>query len=291
MIKLVACDLDGTLFNSSLDISSENIKAIRDAQKNGIEFIIATGRAPEQSRQEIIKYGIQTGFININGALVYDAHDQLRVKHPLSQTKALQIATILKRHQLYYELVTADTIYSEDISQRITNFARSLMALNNNLSFKQAVATAAGSNVMLSMKFVPNLQKLLLQQKLEVMKIISFNAHGPEAFIQAKKEIQALRGLAITSSSATNIEINDLQAQKGPALIAYGKTKNIPAKEIAAIGDNLNDASMIKAAGTGVAMANAVSEIKQMAQIITKTNDENGVAHVLRKFISDNAKE
>lgn len=291
MIKLVACDLDGTLFNSSLDISSENIKAIRDAQKNGIEFIIATGRAPEQSRQEIRKYGIQTGFININGALVYDAHDQLRVKHPLSQTKALQIATILKRHQLYYELVTADTIYSEDISQRITNFARSLMALNNNLSFKQAVATAAGSNVMLSMKFVPNLQKLLLQQKLEVMKIISFNAHGPEAFIQAKKEIQALRGLAITSSSATNIEINDLQAQKGPALIAYGKTKNIPAKEIAAIGDNLNDASMIKAAGTGVAMANAVSEIKQMAQIITKTNDENGVAHVLRKFISDNAKE
>lgn len=291
MIKLVACDLDGTLFNSSLDISSENIKAIRDAQKNGIEFIIATGRAPEQSRQEIIKYGIQTGFININGALVYDAHDQLRVKHPLSQTKALQIATILKRHQLYYELVTADTIYSEDISQRITNFARSLMALNNNLSFKQAVATAAGSNVMLSMKFVPHLQKLLLQQKLEVMKIISFNAHGPEAFIQAKKEIQALEGLAITSSSATNIEINDLQAQKGPALIAYGKTKNIPAQEIAAIGDNLNDASMIKAAGTGVAMANAVSEIKQMAQIITKTNDENGVAHVLRKFISDNAKE
>lgn len=291
MIKLVACDLDGTLFNSSLDISSENIKAIRDAQKNGIEFIIATGRAPEQSRQEIRKYGIQTGFININGALVYDAHDQLRVKHPLSQTKALQIATILKRHQLYYELVTADTIYSEDISQRITNFARSLMALNNNLSFKQAVATAAGSNVMLSMKFVPNLQKLLLQQKLEVMKIISFNAHGPEAFIQAKKEIQALRGLAITSSSATNIEINDLQAQKGPALIAYGKTKNIPAEEIAAIGDNLNDASMIKAAGTGVAMANAVSEIKQMAQIITKTNDDNGVAHVLRKFISDNAKE
>lgn len=291
MIKLVACDLDGTLFNSSLDISSENIKAIRDAQKNGIEFIIATGRAPEQSRQEIRKYGIQTGFININGALVYDAHDQLRVKHPLSQTKALQIATILKRHHLYYELVTADTIYSEDISQRITNFARSLMALNNNLSFKQAVATAAGSNVMLSMKFVPHLQKLLLQQKLEIMKIISFNAHGPEAFIQAKKEIQALGGLAITSSSATNIEINDLQAQKGPALIAYGKTKNIPAQEIAAIGDNLNDASMIKAAGTGVAMANAVSEIKQMAQIITKTNDENGVAHVLRKFISDNAKE
>ncbi|RMC49110.1 Cof-type HAD-IIB family hydrolase [Lactobacillus sp. ESL0228] len=291
MIKLVACDLDGTLFNSSLDISSENIKAIRDAQKNGIEFIIATGRAPEQSRQEIRKYGIQTGFININGALVYDAHDQLRVKHPLSQKKALQIATILERHHLYYELVTADKIYSEDISQRIVNFARSMIALNKKLSFKQAVAIAAGSNVMLSMTFVPHLRNLLLQQNLEVMKIISFDGRGPKAFINAEKEIQDLGGLAITSSGSANIEINDIQAQKGPALLDYGKTKNIQAEEIAAIGDNLNDASMIKAAGTGVAMANAVSEIKKMAQIITKTNDENGVAHILRKFISDNAKE
>lgn len=291
MIKLVACDLDGTLFNSSLDISAENIAAIKAAQQNNIEFLIATGRSPKQSRQAIRKYGLQTGFININGALVYDANDQLQVKHALPQSKAKQIAAILERHQLYYELVTADQIYSTDTSQRIANLARSLMQLNAELTFKKAVAVAAGSNAMLSMKFVANFAKLLNDPQIEIMKIISFNANGQQAFTQAKQEIAALGDLAITSSGPVNIEINDVHAQKGPALLDYAHKKKIKREEVAAIGDNLNDLSMIRDAGVGVAMGNAVPKIKEIAQVTTKSNDDHGVGYILRKFISANAKE
>lgn len=291
MIKLVACDLDGTLFNSNMTISEENAAAIKLAQENGIEFLVATGRSPQQSRKNMREYGLKTGFININGALVYDANNQLQVKHQLPNDKAKLVAHILLKNQLYFELVTADKIYSNDISKRVVNLARSLMSLNPGVTFKKAVATAAGSNAMLSMTLVEDFDQLLADPKTEIMKIISFDAHGPAAFSSAKKEIMSLGDVAVTSSAAANIEINDIKAQKGPALLDYARKKGFKKEEIAAIGDNLNDASMIRDAGVGVAMANAVPAIKKLAQVKTKSNDDNGVAYILKKFIKNNAAE
>ncbi len=291
MIKLVACDLDGTLFNSNMTISEENAAAIKLAQKNGIEFLVATGRSPQQSRKNMREYGLKTGFININGALVYDANEQLQVKHQLPNEKAKLIAHILLKNQLYFELVTADKIYSNDISKRVVNLARSLMSLNPGVTFKKAVATAAGSNAMLSMTLVDDFDQLLADPKTEIMKIISFDAHGPAAFSSAKKEIMSLGDVAVTSSAEANIEINDIKAQKGPALLDYARKKGFKKEEVAAIGDNLNDASMIRDAGVGVAMANAVPAIKKLAQVKTKSNDDNGVAYILKKFIKNNAEE
>ncbi|UZX32116.1 Cof-type HAD-IIB family hydrolase [Lactobacillus helsingborgensis] len=291
MIKLVACDLDGTLFNSNMTISEENAAAIKLAQENGIEFLVATGRSPQQSRKNMREYGLKTGFININGALVYDANNQLQVKHQLPNEKAKLVAHILLKNQLYFELVTADKIYSNDISKRVVNLARSLMSLNPGVTFKKAVATAAGSNAMLSMTLVEDFDQLLADPKTEIMKIISFDAHGPAAFSSAKKEIMSLGDVAVTSSAAANIEINDIKAQKGPALLDYARKKGFKKEEVAAIGDNLNDASMIRDAGVGVAMANAVPAIKKLAQVKTKSNDDNGVAYILKKFIKNNAAE
>ncbi len=291
MIKLVACDLDGTLFNSDMRISDENVSAIRAAQRNGIEFLVATGRAPRQSRKTIRDYGLKTGFININGALVYDENDNLQIKHKLPNEKAHVIANILEQNNIYFELVTAEQIYSSDISKRVVNLARALMTLNPGVTFKKAVATAAGSNAMFSMTLEKDFDKLLTNPKTEIMKIIAFDAHGPAAFTKVKKEIKDVDGVVVTSSSAANIEINDIKAQKGPALLDYARKKGIKTEEVAAIGDNLNDASMIRDAGVGVAMANAVPTIKKLAQVRTKSNNDNGVAYILRKFIKNNAKE
>ena len=71
MIKLVACDLDGTLFNSNMTVSDTNTQAVKNAQNNGIEFLIATGRAPRESRSILKDADLNTGFISLNGALVF----------------------------------------------------------------------------------------------------------------------------------------------------------------------------------------------------------------------------
>lgn len=242
MIKLVACDLDGTLFNSEMAVSAANAKAVKNAQSSGIEFLIATGRAPRESRSVLKDADLHTGFINLNGALVFDENEQLMIKHSIPKAKAQQLVHLLHRAGFYFEILTANQVYSENLDQRISNVAHLMVDLNPLLDFRQAVAISAGNKTIMNMKQIHSFDNLLQDPKIEVMKIIAFDSRGHEAFTDIKKEI-------------------------------------------AAIGDNLNDESMIRAAGTGVAMGNA---IKKIAQVVTKRNNEDGVAYILNKFIADN---
>lgn len=289
MIRLVACDLDGTLFNSDMIISKENANAIHQAQENGIEFLVATGRAPKESQLLLKDADIHTGFINLNGALVFDKDGNLRVKHVIDKKKAEQVIDLLHQNHFYFEIITRDNVYTEKLNSRISNVAHVMVDLNPGMTFKQAVAISAGSKSIMNMSQINNFNELINNPDQEIMKIIAFDSRGHEAFKDIINNINKMGDLVVTSSSASNIEINNINAQKGIALLEYAKEKGIKREEVAAIGDNLNDESMIRNAGTGVAMGNAVPAIKELAQVETKTNNENGVAYILHKFIEDNA--
>ena len=288
MIKLVAYDLDGTLFNSNITVSDTNTQAVKNAQNNGIEFLIATGRAPRESGSILKDADLNTGFISLNGALVFNEEGKLIVKHSIPTNKAIQIVNLLHDAGFYFEIVTEKQVYSENLEQRITNVAHLMVDLNPLLDFRQAVAISAGNKTITNMKQVPSFTKLLSDPQLEVMKFIAFDSRGHEAFADVKEEIAKLGDLVVTSSSSSNIEINAVKAQKGLALLDYAKLKNIKQNEIAAIGDNLNDESMIRAAGVGVAMGNAIPLIKDIAQVTTKNNNEDGVAYILNQFVKEN---
>lgn len=288
MIKLVACDLDGTLFNSNMTVSDTNTQAVKNAQNNGIEFLIATGRAPRESRSILKDADLNTGFINLNGALVFNEEGKLIVKHSIPTNKSIRIVNLLHDAGFYFEIVTEKQVYSENLEQRITNVAHLMVDLNPLLDFRQAVTISAGNKTITNMKQVPSFTKLLSDPKIEVMKFIAFDSRGHEAFADVKEEIAKLGDLVVTSSSSSNIEINAVKAQKGLALLDYAKLKNIKQNEIAAIGDNLNDESMIRAAGVGVAMGNAIPLIKDIAQVTTKNNNEDGVAYILNQFVKEN---
>ena len=288
MIKLVACDLDGTLFNSNMTVSDTNTQAVKNAQNNGIEFLIATGRAPRESGSILKDADLNTGFISLNGALVFNEEGKLIVKHSIPTNKAIQIVNLLHDAGFYFEIVTEKQVYSENLEQRITNVAHLMVDLNPLLDFRQAVAISDGNKTITNMKQVPSFTKLLSDPQIEVMKFIAFDSRGHEACADVKEEIAKLGDLVVTSSSSSNIEINAVKAQKGLALLDYAKLKNIKQNEIAAIGDNLNDESMIRAAGVGVAMGNAIPLIKDIAQVTTKNNNEDGVAYILNQFVKEN---
>lgn len=288
MIKLVACDLDGTLFNSDMTVSKANAQAVKNTQRNGIEFLIATGRAPRESKVVLKDAGLDTGFINLNGALVFDEQGKLMVKHGIPIAKARELVKLLHQAGFYFEILTTDRIYSENLEERIANVAHLMVDLNPLLDFRQAVAISAGNKSIMNMTQVDSFEQLLQDPHIEVMKIIAFDARGYEAFTDIKKAIAQMGDLVVTSSSSSNIEINDIHAQKGIALLDYAKLKHIKRDEIAAIGDNMNDESMIREAGTGVAIGNAIPMIKDLAQVITKKNNEDGVAYILNQFIEQN---
>ena len=142
------------------------------------------------------------------------------------------------------------------------------------------------------MNFVDNYDHILDNDSYQIMKLIAFNEHQHRVLAPLKKEItKKIKDVVPTSSSPNNVEVNSIDAQKGIALLQYAENKNILPEEIMAIGDNLNDYSMIKDAGVGVAMANAIPAIKEIAQIETDSNSNDGVAQIIEKTIVENQKQ
>lgn len=90
MIKLIASDMDGTLLNKKMQISPQNIAAIKEAQAKGIEFLVATGRTPTESQGILHAAGLNTGFINLNGAMVFNTSGDLIVNEPIPKEKVFK---------------------------------------------------------------------------------------------------------------------------------------------------------------------------------------------------------
>lgn len=103
----------------------------------------------------------------------------------------------------------------------------------------------------------------------------------------ARKEIEDVPGIEITGALPMNLEINAAGVNKGKAMIELGKLLGIPREEIMAFGDGNNDLKMLKEVGTGVAMENAIPSVKEAAEYVTLSNDEEGVAKFIEKYVLD----
>jgi len=286
MIKLIASDMDGTLLNDKMAVSDRNIEAIKNAQKAGIEFLIATGRSIEEARP-FLKDRVHPGFITLNGAEVYDNKEQPISSNPLSEDSKNKVIEYFHKHNMYFEVVTNKGVFSDNKELRISSLAQLLVKLNPSTTYEDALKATVERVKMTPMTFVPNYDEILNDKSYQIMKLLAFSDKEKEVLDPLKKEIEDnISDVVVTSSSPNNVEINSIDAQKGIALLEYAESKNIKPEETMAIGDNLNDASMIKAAGVGVAMANAIPTIKELAQISTDNNVNDGVAQIVEKVIA-----
>lgn len=277
--------MDGTLLNDQMEISPENVAAIKAVQEKGIEFLVATGREISEVKPLLESVGLNTGYISLNGAQVYDPEGNLVVDLPIPKKTAYEIVNNLKRQGFYFEIVTGDGVYSDSRINRIQAVADLLVNLNPDTSYKIAVALGAARLELMNINYVETYDDVLDNVKEEVMKIIVFTSKGPDAFDNLKHDLLLRGDLAVTSSSPSNIEINNIKAQKGLALEDYAKDRDILMQDVMAIGDNLNDESMIKMAGIGVAMGNAIPHIAEIADFQTDINTKNGVAKAIEHFV------
>ncbi|WP_201308000.1 Cof-type HAD-IIB family hydrolase [Companilactobacillus farciminis] len=287
MIKLIASDMDGTLLNEKMEVSDRNIQAIKDAQNAGIEFLIATGRGLSEA-EPFLRNQVHPGYITLNGAEVFDNKGEMISSNPISAESQNKVVDYFHKYDIYFEVVTNKGIFSNDREARVNNLANLLVKLNPGTSFKQALRDTQERVKMMPMNFVDSYEHIFNDQSFKIMKLIGFNEHQHKVLAPMKKEItKNIKDVVVTSSSPNNVEINSIDAQKGIALLQYAKKRNISPDEIMAIGDNLNDYSMIRDAGVGVAMKNAIPAIKEIAQIETDNNANDGVAQIIEKTIED----
>lgn len=286
LIKLIASDMDGTLLNDQMEVSQENVQAIKKAQEAGIEFLIATGRGLVEAKPFLDKGGIKTGFITLNGAEVYNTDLEIVDTYNIDIELVKDISGIFDDQNIYYELVTNKGIYSNNYQKRLNGVSELMKILNPDLSAEEALKTSEEKLKIMTTKYIDSYDQILNDDSYTVLKMIAFDDKGREYLTDViGKYSNADSPVVITSSSVNNIEINDRKAQKGIALLNYAKEQGYDKNEVMSIGDNLNDYSMIEMAGVGVAMANAIPEIKAIANEQTGTNLENGVASIIYRAI------
>lgn len=288
MIKLIASDMDGTLLDAHMSISTENTEAIRMANELGIEFMVATGRNAQEARAALDEAGIDCAMITLNGAQVFDRSGKSLFTVPIPSPQAMTVMDILDANGIYYEVATNQGLYSESQPKRIESFASSIATHMPHLTYKMAIAMASANLELLHITYVDSIRELLLDDKLEVLKIICFHTEGPSILGPVGKEISNLGELAVTSSGQNNLEVNHKNAQKGIAVAHVAHERGITLDEVMTIGDNFNDVSMLQTAGVSFAMGNAEIEVKDYAKYLTDTNLESGVGKAILRAINEN---
>lgn len=288
MIKLIASDMDGTLLDAHMSISTANTEAIRMANELGIEFMVATGRNAQEARAALDEAGIDCAMITLNGAQVFDKSGKSLFTVPIPSPQAMTVMDILDANGIYYEVATNQGLYSESQPKRIESFASSIATHMPHLTYKMAIAMASANLELLHITYVDSIRELLLDEKLEVLKIICFHTEGPRILGPVGKEISNLGELAVTSSGQNNLEVNHKNAQKGIAVAQVAHERGITLDEVMTIGDNFNDVSMLQNAGVSFAMGNAEIEVKDYAKYLTDTNLESGVGKAILRAINEN---
>ncbi|MBF7104071.1 HAD family phosphatase [Pediococcus pentosaceus] len=287
MISIIASDMDGTLLNEEMQISSANADAIKKAQAAGVHFAVATGREYREAKPLLEAYGLSVPLITLNGAAVFDVDGKALDMVPITKPSAVLIMHQLEKAGLYYEITTNQGVVSNSRTRRIQTVAHLLEAVNPDTPFKLAVAMSSARVELMNIRYVDDYQVLIDDPKIQVLKLVAFGENGQKGLQPVRETLHAKVDVAISSSFENNIEINNPRAQKGIAVQHFADELNVPMSQVMTIGDNMNDASMLKIAGVSYAMGNAIPEIKKLANHLTVTNNENGVAKAILEQLDE----
>lgn len=285
MVKLIATDMDGTLLNSAHEVSEENIKAIQYAQSKGVTVAIATGRAFYEANTPVKPTGLKVPFICLNGAEVRDEDFNIIYTSKLNNEQIKRITNILKQHDLYYQVYTSARIYTEDKEKDLQIYIDIAEKMGHTPDVEKIRRSIQKRIDNGSLKEVQNYDEIYERDGEIVLKFLAFSS-DLDKIDAAKEALASYNSLAVSSSSRGNIEITHNDAQKGIALRAICEQLNITMDEVMAIGDNLNDVSMLERVKYSFAMSNGAEEVKQVAKFIAGDNEESGVGRAIMQVMN-----
>ena len=291
MYKLVAIDLDGTMLNQYGIITEKTKKAISKAQEKGVEVMIASGRAITSVKRFSKEINSNKYFISGNGAITYDIkNNKILYENILSKTKALKIIKICEENSIYYNVYTENGIIAKNLSYN------TLYYYKDNLTKPEENRT--------HINIVENVYDYFEQREEKILKIMICDEHKTvfNSIVRKLKELSEIEVLEVSHMSRKIIkqgtdeialeyfytEVSAKDVDKWNALEEIIGLMNISKEEVVTIGDNANDLKMITNAGLGVAMGESAPYVKQSADIIAPTNDEDGVAIILNKIFDLN---
>ncbi|MBK5261183.1 MAG: HAD family phosphatase [Peptostreptococcaceae bacterium] len=270
-IKLIALDLDGTTLNSIGLLTQVTKEAIENVIQKNLYVVIATGRAFSALPDEILKIKGIHYLVTSNGARVFDVKEARTIYSNLIGEKEIEIIVdLLCQYDFMIEaFISGDAYVDKKIYENIET---------TGLTKKHS------DYVLKTRKPIKNLFEFILSNKGNVENI-NINFGKPEDKKKMVVVLEQLKNVTITSSFDYNLEIGGETTSKADAIRKISHRLGIEERNIMAFGDSPNDGAMLKAAGLSIAMGNSKDQIKEIAKFITHSNDEDGVAFAIQKFL------
>lgn len=269
--KMLCVDMDGTLLNNKKEITDRTKIALKKAEEAGVKVVIATGRLFTSAYYYADLVGLKTPIISANGAFIREKDkNQVIYEALLGKENCYRILNIIKSYGIIPNFHTANTIFTERNNAHVNNYIK----INEKLK--------EGNKIQI--QFVKNWKDVFEKYQSSILKCIAID-EDLDKIQKAKRELADCDGLETVTSSKDNFEVMCQGVSKGRAVEMLAAYYNIPREAVICVGDSENDISMIEFAGLGVAMGNGDKEIKDLAQYITLSNEEDGVAKVVEEYI------
>lgn len=265
--KLFAFDLDGTLLDDDKHIPEKNLRALEYAAGQGAVLVPATGRLYRVIPEELRNSGLIRYYILINGACVYDSlEDRMLFSADISPETSLSFLEYADSLPAIYDCYAENRGYMTESMYR--NVESYFPDMPHMLNIVKTFRTP-----------VPELKAFLREKGCRTQKLqLYFKPEHMDVRQRLFSELPKLfPELCPTSSIKNNIELNSILGGKGRAFLALAEKLGIKQEETAAFGDGTNDTEMLRYAGCGIAMANAMESVKAAADVITCSNNEGGV--------------
>lgn len=258
-IKMVVSDMDGTLLNSSHEVSPRFFELFEQLKRHEILFVAASGRQFPSMRSKLQPIENQMSFISENGALIVEQQQVLH-KQALDRSQLVALLQKLKGlSEIESILCSEKTAYS----------------LSKNLHFHGLLNEYYEAHTLINS---------LDQTKDDILKLALYHKEGGEQYIYP--HFQEYDGpLKVKVSGDYWVDISDKNANKGFALETLMKKYQVNPDELLVFGDYNNDLEMLALTPNSVAMANAHKQVIKAANYTTNSNDAFGVENILEELI------
>ena len=289
MYKLVAIDLDGTLLTSYGEVSNKNKEAIQKAIKKNVEVVLTSGRPIMSVKNLANEIGCNNYMICGNGAITYDIqNDKIVYNKFLEKAKVLQIIRICEENSIFYNVYTKDNILTKN--------------LNYNILFYNQENASKPEDKKTRITIMQNIEEYIQNREEEDYLKITICDNSKVIFGSIIRKLRTIKDVDVLDvahmsrklikDGTENIsmeyfytEITNTNVDKWQAIENLIQKLSIKREEVIAIGDNINDAEMVKNAGLGIMMGNSAPYIKEMADVVVSNNDKDGVAEAIEKYI------
>lgn len=284
MYKLIAIDIDGTLLNSKGELTSRTISALKKASEQGVYVVLTSGRLTSSVKDFSEKIGADRFLIAENGASIISLEtDEIIYRRCMSKDIVLKIVDMCLENNIFYMVYTDRELIVKDLKHMALFFYKQNYNPNARIEIHLAGKEYIEStNDNFTKVMICDEDRSIYNSIVNKFKMFKGIDVCSVPHLSEKELKFGTMTKTITYSYA---DISAKDVNKWTAIEELIRILDITPDEVIAIGDNINDISMIQNAGLGVAMENGIPSVKEVADFVTLSNDDDGVANVVEKFV------